>query len=93
MSLASELQIDEVIAGRRRLTRGEALRLHREASLHDLGRWADAVCRRVHGDTVRTFVKDRNVNYTNVCSARCTFCEISAVAAPCSSTADAMAVV
>jgi cyclic dehypoxanthinyl futalosine synthase len=28
----------------------------------------------LHGDRVRTYVIDRNVNYTNVCSARCTFC-------------------
>ncbi|MEM9252415.1 MAG: radical SAM protein [Planctomycetota bacterium] len=74
MTLARDLNIDAVIAGEHRLSREDAVRLYREASLHDLGRWADAVCRRIHGDNVRTFIKDRNVNYTNVCSARCTFC-------------------
>src|SRR5262245_55912303 len=42
--------------------------------LSELARWADARCRRLHGDAVRTYVIDRNINYTNVCTARCTFC-------------------
>ncbi len=66
--------IDAVVEGRARLTAAQALELYRDASLHDLGRWASAVCDRVHGDRVRTYVIDRNINYTNVCSARCTFC-------------------
>ena len=76
-TLAADLQIDQVIAGRRRLSPVEALRLYREASLHDLGDWASQVCSRIHGDgpdAVRTYVIDRNINYTNVCSASCTFC-------------------
>ncbi len=73
-SVGKAVGIDAVIEGRSRLTREQALTLYREASLHDLGRWATAVCRRIHGDRVRTYVIDRNVNYTNVCSAHCTFC-------------------
>ena len=79
-ALAEEVNIDAVIAGEGRLSLGDAIRLYHEASMHDLGRWASAVCDRVHGgDEVaggarRTYVIDRNVNYTNVCSARCTFC-------------------
>ena len=42
--------------------------------LMELGRWADARCRALHGDSVRTYVIDRNINYTNVCTAKCTFC-------------------
>src|SRR5207237_3642620 len=38
------------------------------------GRWADDRCRRVHGDAIRTYVIDRNINYTNICTAKCTFC-------------------
>jgi cyclic dehypoxanthinyl futalosine synthase len=75
--LADQLQIDAVVVGQRRLTPAEALRLYKEAPLHDLGRWASAVCDRIHGsgpDAVRTYVIDRNINYTNVCSASCTFC-------------------
>ncbi|GAB4187374.1 MAG: cyclic dehypoxanthinyl futalosine synthase [Phycisphaeraceae bacterium] len=76
-TLAEELNIDAVIAGQARLSPAEALRLYQEASLHDLGRWASAVCDRIHGsgpEAKRTYIIDRNVNYTNVCSARCTFC-------------------
>jgi len=63
-----------VIEGRGRLTAAEALRLYHEASIHDLGRWATAVADRLHGPERRTYVIDRNINYTNVCSANCTFC-------------------
>ena len=69
-----DIDIDAVIAGESRLTRDDALRLYHEAPLHDLGQWANAMCERIHGDTVRTYVIDRNINYTNVCSANCTFC-------------------
>ena len=73
-SLSRELDIDAVIEGRRRLSPAKALRLFHEASIHDLGRWASAVAQRLHGATRRTYVIDRNINYTNVCSANCTFC-------------------
>ena len=69
-----DIDIDAVVQGQRRLSRDQAVALHRHASLHDLGRWASGVCERLHGDRVRTYVIDRNVNYTNVCSAHCTFC-------------------
>ena len=73
-ALNVSLDIDAVIEGRARLTPAQALCLYREASLHDLGRWASAVTERMHGPRVRTYVIDRNINYTNVCSANCTFC-------------------
>lgn len=63
-----------VAAGEARLTGEQGLDLLARAPLHALGRWADARCRALHGDDVRTYVIDRNINYTNVCSARCTFC-------------------
>src|SRR3982751_2820519 len=66
--------IDAVIAGTARLTDGQALELHGSASLHDLGQWASAVTRRMHPADYRTYVIDRNINYTNVCTAKCTFC-------------------
>lgn len=73
-TLARELNIDAVITGEARLSPVDAIRLYHEASMHDLGRWASAMCERIHGPQKRTYVIDRNVNYTNVCSARCTFC-------------------
>ncbi|MCC6661498.1 MAG: radical SAM protein [Phycisphaerales bacterium] len=63
-----------VAAGQARLTPEQALDLFRRMDLMDLGAWADARCRAVHGDRVRTYVIDRNINYTNICTARCTFC-------------------
>ena len=63
-----------VVDGKARLTQEQALDLYAHASLHDLGRWSTAMCNRIHGDTYRSYVIDRNVNYTNVCTARCTFC-------------------
>ena len=66
--------IDAVISGQSRLTEAQALELHRDASLHDLGQWAHAVTQRLHPEDYRTYVIDRNINYTNVCTAHCTFC-------------------
>jgi len=39
-----------------------------------LGRWADAVRRRLHPEARVTYVVDRNINYTNVCVSGCRFC-------------------
>ncbi|MEZ5417859.1 MAG: cyclic dehypoxanthinyl futalosine synthase [Vicinamibacterales bacterium] len=57
-----------------RLAADEALWLYRHAPTLWLGRMADAVRRRKHADGVVTYIIDRNVNYTNVCVARCNFC-------------------
>ncbi|MDX2114945.1 MAG: radical SAM protein [Planctomycetota bacterium] len=64
----------DVAAGAVRLTPEQGLELLRAAPTMTLGRYADARCRRVHGDTIRTYIIDRNINYTNVCNAKCTFC-------------------
>jgi cyclic dehypoxanthinyl futalosine synthase len=66
--------IDAIISGRLRLRESEALELYTSASLHDLGEWAHAVTQRMHPEDYRTYVIDRNINYTNVCTAKCTFC-------------------
>ncbi|MBX3404367.1 MAG: radical SAM protein [Phycisphaeraceae bacterium] len=66
--------LDAVAAGAARLTPEQGLAALRSLPLHDLGRAADARCRVLHGDELRTYVIDRNINYTNVCTARCTFC-------------------
>ncbi len=42
--------------------------------LAELGRTADAVCRRLHPEPYRTYNIDRNINYTNICAAVCDFC-------------------
>ncbi len=66
--------IDAVISGSARLTEAQALDLYHNASMHDLGQWAHAVTQRMHSEDYRTYVIDRNINYTNVCTAKCTFC-------------------
>ena len=57
-----------------RLDRGEALDLYRRAPTHLLGRLADGIRARTHPHPLVTYIIDRNVNYTNVCVARCNFC-------------------
>jgi cyclic dehypoxanthinyl futalosine synthase len=57
-----------------RLTADEALVLYRDAPTHWLGRMADLVRARRHPEGIVTYIIDRNVNYTNVCVARCNFC-------------------
>src|SRR5256714_1077548 len=65
--------IDTIIEGRSRLTDDQAMELYR-APLHDLGQWAQARAMVIHPENYRTYVIDRNINYTNVCTAKCTFC-------------------
>ena len=57
-----------------RLDAGEALELYLRAPTHLLGHLADTVRARKHPSRVVTYIIDRNVNYTNVCVARCNFC-------------------
>jgi cyclic dehypoxanthinyl futalosine synthase len=57
-----------------RVTAAEALELYRHAPTHLLGRLADDIRARKHPDRIVTYIIDRNVNYTNVCVARCNFC-------------------
>jgi cyclic dehypoxanthinyl futalosine synthase len=64
----------DVVAGAVRLSPEQAMRLYADMPIQELGRWADARARELHGNSVRTYVIDRNINYTNVCSAKCTFC-------------------
>lgn len=66
--------LQDVVTGQLRLTPQQAMRLYRELPIQELGRWADARCRHLHGDHLRTYVIDRNINYTNICTAKCTFC-------------------
>ncbi len=56
------------------LDRKGALDLLINGDLLELGRWADSIRRKLHPENRVTFVIDRNVNYTNICESRCTFC-------------------
>ena len=57
-----------------RLDRAEALTLYVHAPTHLLGRLADGIRARRHPSRIVTYIIDRNVNYTNVCVAKCNFC-------------------
>src|SRR5436853_233219 len=66
--------IADKVQGGGRVTADEALELYRAAPTALLGQLADAVRARKHSDPVVTYIIDRNVNYTNVCVAKCNFC-------------------
>ena len=65
--------LDKAVAGER-LTPTEGLRILESHDLTAIGRAADAVTRRLHPESYRTYNIDRNINYTNVCTAVCDFC-------------------
>jgi len=66
--------IADTIRGGGRVSADEALELYHQAPLPLLGALADEVRARKHPERVVTYIIDRNVNYTNVCVARCNFC-------------------
>jgi len=57
-----------------RLSPDEGLQLLSSHDLTALGKAADTVARRLHPEPYRTYNIDRNINYTNVCTAVCDFC-------------------
>ena len=65
--------LEKAVAGKR-LSPEEGLRILESHDLVAIGEAADAVTRRLHPEPYRTYNIDRNVNYTNVCSAVCDFC-------------------
>src|SRR3979411_178383 len=67
-------QIADKIRAGERVAADEALELYRHAPTSLLGRLADGVGARKHPEGLVTYIIDRNVNYTNVCVAKCNFC-------------------
>jgi len=65
--------LERTVAGER-LGAADALHLLESHDLASLGRAADEVTRRLHPEPYRTYNIDRNINYTNVCTAVCDFC-------------------
>jgi cyclic dehypoxanthinyl futalosine synthase len=64
----------ERAAAGERLTEREGVVLLQSPALAAIGRAADAVTRRWHPEPYRTYNIDRNINYTNICTAVCDFC-------------------
>jgi len=57
-----------------RITFAEAVELYKSSDILDLGAAADKIRRNKHKDNIVTFIIDRNINYTNICSCKCKFC-------------------
>jgi FO synthase len=71
-------RITERAQGGARLDEPEIVRLFaaRDTDYRHVVSAADELRRAISGDTVR-YVVNRNINYTNICSYRCTFCAFS----------------
>jgi len=65
--------LDKAASGQR-ISAEEGLALLKSRDLAAIGRAADQVTRRLHPERFRTYNIDRNINYTNVCTATCDFC-------------------
>lgn len=65
--------IEKRLAGER-LSVADGVRLLQDGDLLCLGQAADLIRGQMHPEKVITFVIDRNINYTNVCSCQCKFC-------------------
>ena len=74
MSTTLLAQAIEKARGGVRIDADEALALYQHAPLPLLGELANAVRMRRHPERIVTYIIDRNVNYTNICVARCNFC-------------------
>lgn len=58
----------------KRISKVQAVDLLNRADLLGLGMMAERAARKIHPGNVVTFVVDRNINYTNVCVNKCSFC-------------------
>ncbi len=65
--------LDKAIQGDR-ISDADAVSLLRSNDLAAIGDAADRVTRRLHPESYRTYNIDRNINYTNICTAVCHFC-------------------
>ena len=64
---------DRVFAGER-LSAADGLRLFSHPNLNELALLADFVRQKHNPERVVTYIVSRNINYTNVCWVRCSFC-------------------
>lgn len=65
--------LDRVVQGER-LSASDALLLLESRDLAAIGSAANQVTLRMHPESYRTYNIDRNINYTNICTAVCDFC-------------------
>jgi cyclic dehypoxanthinyl futalosine synthase len=62
------------VCSQKRLSFEDGVNLIGSHDLIGLGTAADRLCQELHPEQYRTYVVDRNINYTNVCTSGCTFC-------------------
>lgn len=65
--------LDKAAAGER-ITPEEGLQILESHDLPAIGAAANEVTKRLHPEQYRTYNIDRNINYTNACTAVCDFC-------------------
>ncbi len=65
--------LEKAVAGER-LTPADGLALLQSTDITAIGRAADAITRKLHPEPYRTYNIDRNINYSNSCTAVCDFC-------------------
>ncbi|MBO8158433.1 cyclic dehypoxanthinyl futalosine synthase [Thermosyntropha sp.] len=65
--------LESVLQGKR-MTEEEFLFLWHNANLLELGKAADKMRQMMLGNNLATFIIDRNINYTNICTCKCKFC-------------------
>jgi len=58
-------------------TKEQALKLYEESTLPELAERASKITQSLHPGNVRTYIVERNINYTNICCCRCSFCAFS----------------
>ncbi|HZY30861.1 MAG TPA: cyclic dehypoxanthinyl futalosine synthase [Candidatus Methylomirabilis sp.] len=66
--------IGKKVEAGKRLTFDEGVELFERATLLELSALADRVRWRLHPEPVVTYVIGRNINYSNVCWVKCSFC-------------------
>lgn len=74
-NLSAEIEdVLEKSLNNERLSSKECVRLFSIKDITILGMVADEVCKKKHRENYRTYIIDRNINYTNICTSGCKFC-------------------
>lgn len=71
--MQEEKILKEILAGRR-MNEEELIALYKGASLLNIAKAANIIRQRRFPENTMTFIIDRNINYTNICSCQCSFC-------------------
>jgi len=76
VSLVTDMDLRPVarkIVDGQELTRDDGLALYSSRDIHGIGRLAEVVRRRLHGNKA-FYNRNRHINYTNICALSCKFC-------------------